>query len=289
MVGTAVLLAELELLLLPDPDDPLLLPDDPLLLPDDPLLLPDPLLPDPDPLPLPDPDPLPLPEPDPLPLPDPDPLPLPPWNSRAPTDTAALPPPDPLPLPDPDPLPLPDPDPLPLPDPEPLPLPLPDPDPLPLPEPDPLPLPDPDPLPVPVPDVLLLDAGALATASVALSMTETVLPLRLKTMVRERSGETAIRPGCDEAPAKRTVDVESLLLIAFTMFRTGVLIPALGNKAFETKARNLRPLSLCCVAVLEDFFPPQEITPPPRTTSTAKLVRALFRGRTPKGYQGQNI
>ena len=280
MVGTGVLLAELELLL----PDPLLLPDDP-------------LVPDEDPLLLPDPDPLPLPDPDPLPLPDPDPLPLPPWNSRAPADTAALPlpDPDPLPLPDPDPLPLPDPDPLPLPDPEPLPLPepdplpLPEPDPLPLPDPDPLPLPDPDPLPVPDPDVLLLDAGAVASASVALSTTTTVLPLILKMIVRERSGETAIRPGCGEAPAKRTEDVESLLLIAFTIFRTGVWIPALGNNAFETKARNLRPLSLCCVAVLEDFLPPQDITPTLRATSTAKLVRALFRGRTPKGYEGQNV
>ena len=158
-----------------------------------------------------------------------------------------------------------------------------------LPDPDPLLLPDPDPLPVPDPDVLLLDAGAVASASVALSTTTTVLPLILKMIVRERSGETAIRPGCAEAPTKRTEDVESLLLIAFTIFRTGVWIPALGNNAFETKARNLRPLSLCCVAVLEDFLPPQDITPTLRATSTAKLVRALFRGRTPKGYEGQNV
>ena len=176
--------------------------------------------------------------------------------------------PDPLPLPDPelllpDPLLPDDPDPL-LPDPELL---LPDPE---------LVLPDPELL------VLVVEGGAVAMASVALSTTTTVSPVRLKTMVRERSGETAIRVGCAAWPAKTTADVESLLLIPLTIFRTGFGMPPVGNKAFETKARNLKPLSLCCVAELEDFFPPQDITPTPRTTSTAKLVRDLFRVRTPK-------
>jgi len=137
-------------------------------------------------------------------------------------------------------------------------------------------LPDPELL------VLVVDGGAVAIASVAFSTTTTVLPERLKMMVRERSGETAINVGCADSPAKTTADVESLLLIALTILRTGLGMPAVGNRAFETKARNLKPLSLCCVAELEDFFPPQDITPTPRTTSTAKLVRALFRVRTPK-------
>jgi len=254
---------ELELLLL-DPD-PLPLPEpDPLLLDPDPLPLPDP---DPDPLPLPDPDPLPLPDPDPLPLPDPDPLPLPDWSCRVPTDWAAplLPEPEPLPLPDPEPLPLPDPDPLPLPEPDPLLLPeLPDPEVL---------LPDPE---------LVVEGGPAAIVSVALSTTTTVLPLILKTIVRERSGETAMRPGCADSPAKTTADVESLLLIAFTMLKTGVEIPADGNNGLETKARNLKPLSLCCWAELEDFFPPQDRIAAPRTASTIKLVPILFRVRLRK-------
>ena len=282
MAGTAVLVAPEEELLLPDPD-PLPLPDPELLLPDpDPLLLPEP-----DPL-LPEPDPLPLPEPDPLPLPDPDPLPLPDWNSWGIPDseTTALPDPDPLLLPDPDPLPLPEPDPLPLPEPDPLPLP--EPDPL-LPDPDPL-LPDPE-LLLPDPELLLpdpellvvvVDGAEVAIASVALSTTATVLLERLKMMVRERSGETAMRVGCVDSPARTTAEVESLLLMALTILRTGVGIPLVGNRPFETKARNLKPLSLCCVAELEDFFPPQEITPTPRTTNTTKLVRDLFRVRTPK-------
>ena len=137
-------------------------------------------------------------------------------------------------------------------------------------------LPDPELL------VLVVDGGAVAIASVAFSTTTTVLPERLKMIVRERSGETAINVGCADSPAKTTADVESLLLIALTILRTGLGMPAVGNRAFETKARNLKPLSLCCVAELEDFFPPQDITPTPRTTSTAKLVRALFRVRTPK-------
>ena len=156
-----------------------------------------------------------------------------------------------------------------------------DPDPL-LPDPELL-LPDPE-LLLPDPEllVLLVDAGAVAIDSVALSTTTTVLPVRLKMIVRERSGETAISVGCADSPTKTTAEVESLLLTALTIFRTGLGIPAVGNKAFETKARNLKPLSLCCVAELEDFFPPQDITPTPRTTSTAKLVRDLFRVRTPK-------
>jgi len=194
-------------------------------------------------------------------------------------DTLALPEPELL-LPDPDPLLLPDPDPLLLPDPDPLLLP--DPDPLLLPDPVLL-LPDPE-LLLPDPELLVLvvDGGAVATASVALSTTATVSPLRLKTMVRERSGETAIRVGCADSPAKTTADVESLLLIPLTIFSTGLGMPAVGNRAFETKARNLKPLSLCCVAEVEDFFPPQDITPTPRTTSTAKLAKDFFRVRTPK-------
>jgi len=137
-------------------------------------------------------------------------------------------------------------------------------------------LPDPELL------VLLVEGAAVAIASVALSTTTTVLPVRLNMAVRERSGETAISVGCGDWPTKATADVESLLLIALTIFRTGLGIPAVGNRAFETKARNLNPLSLCCVAELEDFFPPQDITPTPRTISTAKLVRDLFRVRTPK-------
>jgi hypothetical protein len=268
MAGTAVLVAV-------DPD-PLLLPE------------PDPLpLPDPDPLLLPDDPELPLPDPEPLPLPDPDPLPLPDWNSRGLPDSnaLALADPDPLPLPDPDPLPLPDPEPLLLPDPE---LPLPDPDPL-LPDPELL-LPDPE-LVLPDPElVVLVDGGPVAIASVALSTTTTALPERLKMIVRERSGETAMRVGCVDSPAKATTDVDSLLLIALTIFKAGDGIPPVGNNAFETKARNLKPLSLCCVAELEDFFPPQDITPTARTTSTARLVRVLGRVRTPKdkNYEGQN-
>jgi hypothetical protein len=274
MAGIAVLVA-------PEPD-PLLLPE------------PDPVpLPDPDPLPLPDPDPLPLPDPDPLPLPDPelplpDPEPLPDWNSRglADRDTLAFPDPDPLPLPDPE-LPLPDPVP-PLPDPEPLPLP--EPDPLPLPDPELL-LPDPE-LLLPDPELVVLgDGGPVAIASVALSTTTTVLPERLKMIVRERSGETAMRVGWVDSPAKATAEVDSLLLIALMIFRAGDGIPPVGNNAFETNARNLKPLSLCCVAELEDFFPPQDITPTLRTTSTARLVRVLGRVQTPKDkdYEGQNL
>jgi hypothetical protein len=184
------------------------------------------------------------------------------------SDTLALPDPDPL-LPDPDPL-LPEPE-LELPEPE-----------LELPEPE-LELPEPE-LELPEPELLVLleDAGPLAIASVVLSTTAIVLPERLKIMVRERSGETAMSVGCADSPIKATADVESLLLIAFTIFRTGVGIPAVGNKAFETKARNLKPLSLCCVAALGDFFPPQDRTPTPRTISTTTLERVLRRVRTPK-------
>jgi hypothetical protein len=142
---------------------------------------------------------------------------------------------------------------------------------------------EPPPYPEPLPDPEVPDGVPAAIVSVALSTTTTVLPAMLKTIVRERSGETAMRPGCTDSPDKATLDVESLLLPAFTMLKTGTVIPPpAGNNGLETKARNLKPLSLCCWAALEDLFPPQDKTATPRTASTTRLVQILFRIRLRK-------
>ena len=106
-------------------------------------------------------------------------------------------------------------------------------------------------------------------------------------MVRERSLETTMRLGCAESPKRLIVDSETMSCSASTMLMTGELPTPLGNRAFETNARNLSPLSWC--VLLADLLPPQETIPTLTAVSTAIVAKAFFKLGTPKSIRNKGF
>ncbi len=77
------------------------------------------------------------------------------------------------------------------------------------------------------------------------------------------------------------------------MFSTGeftTVPPApCGNKGFEMKTRNLMPLGLWVVVLLDELLPPQEIMLTLTATSTRMLLKILFKPGTPKGMKDKDL
>src|SRR5579862_3308067 len=133
----------------------------------------------------------------------------------------------------------------------------------------------------------LVDEPAIwAIASVRLSSTLMVLPVGLNTIVRDKSGVTTIMPGWLDSPKRPIVDTETMSCSASTMLITGALAAPLGNSGFETKARNLSPLTLCLL--LADLLPPQDTMPTPRTASTIVLPKLFTALGTLKNIRDKN-
>jgi hypothetical protein len=72
----------------------------------------------------------------------------------------------------------------------------------------------------------------------------------LRTAENFRSGDSAIKLGWRLLRDKPTDNGDSVSLEASTMLMTGALNPPLGDKGFETKARNLSPLVRCVLPLL---------------------------------------
>src|ERR1022692_1017400 len=126
-----------------------------------------------------------------------------------------------------------------------------------------------------------------AMLSVVLSTTTTELPEALKIIVNLRFGERAMSPGCVLLPCTLTTDGESTSCEASTMFRTGAVPPLTGSRGFETKARNLRPLTLWVLLGAPEL--PQEIVVTLPAKSTTMLIRVLFKPGTPKSMRDRDL
>jgi hypothetical protein len=71
------------------------------------------------------------------------------------------------------------------------------------------------------------------------------------------------------------------------MFSTGRFVPVpVGNRGFEMKTRNLKPLGLC--VVLEGLLLPQEIVTP-AAMSAKILAKILFKPGTPKSMKDRDL
>jgi hypothetical protein len=105
----------------------------------------------------------------------------------------------------------------------------------------------------------VVDPVGTAMASVALSTIATLLPLGLNTAVYFPFGASVMSEGCRLMPVIGTKKVSaSLSNVASTMFSTCVFntVPVpfpCGKRGFEIKTRNLIPLGLRVVVVLEEL------------------------------------
>src|ERR1700674_204955 len=135
--------------------------------------------------------------------------------------------------------------------------------------------------------VLEVPLVVCAMASVELSMSATEFPEGLKIMENFKLGETAISPGCALLPAKEMRDGDSTSFEASTMFSTGEFPAPLGKSGFETKTRNLRPLTAC--VVLEELLFPQEIIVTLAVTSANIVIKVLLKLGTPKSVKDRDL